>query len=59
MTRIGIIAKPHKPEARTILQELLPWLEARGVESILDEDTAGLTGKPGGQPKADLPGLQA
>ncbi|MBF8298325.1 MAG: putative inorganic polyphosphate/ATP-NAD kinase ((P)/ATP kinase)(ppnK), partial [candidate division NC10 bacterium] len=57
MKRIGIIAKPHKPEARTILQELLPWLEARGVESILDEDTASLTGKPGGQPKADLPGL--
>src|SRR3990172_1580785 len=57
MKRIGIIAKPHKPEARTILQELLPWLEAKGVESILDEDTAGLIGRPGGQPKADLPGL--
>jgi NAD+ kinase len=57
MKQIGIIAKPHKPEARTILQELLPWLEARGVKSILDEDTAVLTGKPGGQPRADLPGL--
>ena len=57
MKRIGIIAKPHKPEARTILQELLPWLEGRGVEAILDEDTAGLAGKSGGQPKADLPGL--
>jgi NAD+ kinase len=57
MKRIGIIAKPHKPEARMILQELIPWLKGRGVEAILDEDTAGLTGKPGGQPKADLPGL--
>jgi NAD+ kinase len=55
--RVGIIAKPHKPEARTVLQELLPWLEARGVEAVLDVDTAGLAGMPGGQGKADLPGL--
>jgi len=55
--RVGIIAKPHKPEARTVLQDLLPWLEARGVEPILDIDTAGLAGRPGGQPKADVPGL--
>ena len=57
MKRVGIIAKPHKPEARTVLQDLLPWLEARGVEPILDIDTAGLAGRPGGQPKADVPGL--
>jgi len=55
--RVGIIAKPHKPEARTVLQDLLPWLEARGVEPILDIDTAGLAGRPAGQPKADVPGL--
>ena len=36
MKRIGIIAKPRKPEARTILQELLPWLAGKGVEAILD-----------------------
>ncbi len=57
MKRVGIIAKPHKPEARTVLQELIPWLEARGVEAVLDEDTAGLAGMPGGQGKVDLPGL--
>lgn len=57
MKRVGIIAKPHKPEVRTVLQELLPWLEARGVEPVLDVDTAGLAGMPGGQGKADLPGL--
>jgi len=55
--RVGIIAKPHKPEVRTVLQELLPWLEARGVEPVLDVDTAGLAGMPDGQGKADLPGL--
>ena len=57
MKRVGIIAKPHKPEVRTVLQELLPWLEARGVEPVLDVDTAGLAGMPDGQGKADLPGL--
>ena len=57
MKRIGIIAKPHKPEARAILAELLAWLEARGVEAILDEETAELAGTSGGHPKPDLPGL--
>lgn len=57
MKRIGIIAKPHKPEARTVLQKLLPWLETRGVKPILDEETAGLAGALGGHPKADLPRL--
>ncbi len=57
MKRIGIIVKPHKPEARTILAELLAWLEARGVDAIMDEETAELAGTSGGQPKPDLPGL--
>ena len=42
MKRIGIIAKPHKPEARTVLQEMVPWIVARGVEPVLDVDTADL-----------------
>lgn len=57
MKKVGIIAKPHRPEARTVLQELLPWLEARRVEAVLDEDTAGLAGTPDGQRKAELPKL--
>ena len=40
-----------------VLHELLPWLEAKGVNPVLDEETAGLAGVPGGHPKADLPGL--
>lgn len=57
MKRVGIIAKPHKPEARAVLQKLLPWLETRGLKPILDEETAGLAGVPGGHPQADLPRL--
>jgi NAD+ kinase len=55
--RIGIIAKPHKPEARTVIQGLLPWLRARGVRAVLDEETARLAEEAPGRPKAELPGL--
>ena len=57
MKRVGIIAKPHRPEARTVVLELLSWLEARGADPVLDQDTAVLAERPGGQRKADVPGL--
>ena len=57
MKRIGIIAKPHRPEARGILQELVPWIAERGIEPVLDVDTANLAGMSGGHRKADIPGL--
>jgi NAD+ kinase len=52
--RVGIVAKPHKPETLAVLRELLPWLEARGVESALDDEIAGLIGASGGQPRVEL-----
>ncbi|MGH7207213.1 MAG: NAD(+)/NADH kinase [Nitrospiraceae bacterium] len=57
MKRVGIIAKPHKAEARTVLRDLLPWLEGRGVQPLLDEETAALAGTAGGHLKAQLPDL--
>jgi NAD+ kinase len=57
MKRVGVIAKPHKAEARTVLKELLAWLEGRGVQPLLDEETAALAGTPRGHPKAKLPEL--
>lgn len=57
MKRIGIIAKPHRPEARPVIQEIVQWLEARGVEPVLDVDTANLAGMSGGLRKTDIPGL--
>lgn len=55
--RVGIIAKPHKPEARAVIGELLRWLDAQGIDVLLDRDTAPLA--PGPVPtadKADVPG---
>ncbi|MBI5042536.1 MAG: NAD(+)/NADH kinase, partial [Nitrospirae bacterium] len=40
MKKIGIITKPHKPEAKEVLQKLISWLDARKLEAVLDVDTA-------------------
>ena len=40
MQRIGIVAKPHKPEAEPALKSLVPWLRARGCEVVADEEAA-------------------
>ncbi len=41
ITKVGIIAKP-RPEAGRVLHKLLPWLAERGIEVLLDTDTAHL-----------------
>ena len=33
---IGIVAKPHKTEAREVLHQLIPWLRARERTILLD-----------------------
>ena len=40
MPKAAIITKPQKPEMQTILPELVGWLSARGVEVVLDPDSA-------------------
>ena len=42
MTRIGIVAKTDREEARTVTARLLEWCESRGVQPVLDKETAGL-----------------
>jgi NAD+ kinase len=45
---IGIISKPEVEQAKTIVPEIVAWLEARGVEVRLDEVTATyISGRPG------------
>lgn len=54
--RVGIVAKPHRPEARDVLQQLITWLKAKDREVVLDVETAGLVGaEETGIAKADLP----
>ena len=45
MNKIGIIAKP-RPDAKPLLEDLVKWLEARGLEPVLDMDTAAILGDP-------------
>ena len=54
MKRIGIIVKPESPDAQALLQELVPWLRARGKEPMLDPPTAALAGETESYSKKDL-----
>ena len=54
--RVGIVAKPHQPEAQEVVRELITWLQAKDREVVLDLETAALTGtEETGVAKADVP----
>jgi len=40
MPKAAIITKPQKPEMLTILPELVAWLNAHGLEAVLDPESA-------------------
>src|SRR3990170_6854442 len=40
--KIGIISKPRKSDAGPILSDLVMWLKDRGIEPLMDQETAGL-----------------
>jgi NAD+ kinase len=42
MQRIGIVAKPNKPEAEPVLRKLVSWLQEHGREVLLDQEAAGI-----------------
>jgi NAD+ kinase len=44
---VGIIAKPLQEELRTVVPELVRWLEARDVRVFLDEEAADAAGLKG------------
>jgi NAD+ kinase len=52
---VGIMSKPGIPHASTIVPALVQWLESRGVQSRLDEETAFYLGRKDGLPRADVP----
>lgn len=54
--RVGIVMKPHWPEAREILRQLVDWLRAKDREIVLDLETAALVEtQETGLAKADVP----
>ncbi|HZX49264.1 MAG TPA: NAD(+)/NADH kinase [Nitrospirota bacterium] len=40
--KIGIISKPRKSDAGPILSDLIRWLKSKGIEPLMDQETAGL-----------------
>ena len=42
MQRIGIVAKPNKPEAEPVLQRLVAWLRERGRQVMLDQEAVAI-----------------
>jgi len=40
--KIGIISKPRKRDAGPVLSDLVRWLKERGIEPLMDQETAGL-----------------
>jgi NAD+ kinase len=41
--RLGIVAKTDREEARTVVPQLLEWCAARGIQPVLEKETAGLS----------------
>jgi NAD+ kinase len=56
MKKIGIICKLSRKEPQDILKELLPWLNQRGCEVFVDQDTAARLNIRGYDRK-DIPSL--
>ena len=55
MQRIGIAAKPKKPEAEAILRALVAWLRDHGREVLLDQEAAGICPEVGpGLPRSEV-----
>jgi NAD+ kinase len=42
--RVGITSKPNKVEVRDVVPALMAWLQERGVECLIDEETAATLG---------------
>lgn len=47
MKHIGVICKAGRPEPLEILKELIPWLNSKGIETIIDTETASLINTKG------------
>ncbi len=52
---VGIMAKPGIPHASAIVPDLVRWLESRGLQSRVDEETALYLGRSDGLPRAEVP----
>ncbi len=54
MNFVGIVANTQSPMAADGVEKLTAWLDERGVDYFMDEDTAAHAGLGSGQPKMDI-----
>ncbi|HSE94806.1 MAG TPA: NAD(+)/NADH kinase [Methylomirabilota bacterium] len=47
MTRIGVVARGDRPDAREVVRALTQWLTDRGRRVVMDRQTAGLVASEG------------
>jgi len=53
--KVGIFSKPNSTAAMELVPELLLWLAQRGIETRLDNETAGYAGTRAGLDRASVP----
>ena len=58
MKRIGVVAKTDRADAREVVERLLAWCAERGLQPVLEKETAGLCldSQAATARKPDLPG---
>ncbi len=54
MKRIGIFVKPNKPDAISLVKDLIDWLQKRGVQAYLDESMASTLSHPFSCPRSEI-----
>jgi len=55
MNKVGIVIKPHAPDIKKILNDLISFFEKNGIECFLEEFAADILGKQGGFKREELP----
>jgi NAD+ kinase len=53
--KVGLVIKPHAPRIEKILAELIPFLEGKGIECLLEEVAAQKLKRGRGLPREKLP----
>jgi len=52
--RLGLVVKTSSPEAIALGKEVAAWVASRGLEVVVDRDSAAVVGAGAGPPRAEL-----
>ena len=52
--KLGIVSKPGRDDIPALLEQVLPWLESRGLDYACDRVTASYLGRPNGFVRSHL-----